>query len=160
MMAMGTPLRLTALVIALALAAPGQAQIAAIGPANPIVVRADTAAELVSNIRGAYGLAPVGIDRRLMDVAQRQADAMALADRMSHDVAGSFSTRIPRGYSVAAENIAAGSWSLEETMRLWQESPGHLQNMLISEITGIGIGYSYSPRSQRYYFALVLASPR
>lgn len=157
---MGNPLRLVAMVAALTLAVPGQAQVAAIGPADPIVVRADTAAELVSDIRRAYGLGAVAVDRRLMGVAQQQADAMALADRMSHSVAGSFSSRIPRGYGVAAENIAAGSWSLEETMRLWQESPGHLQNMLISEITDIGIGYAYSPRSQRYYFALVLATPR
>jgi uncharacterized protein YkwD len=114
----------------------------------------------VSDIRRIYGLGPVGIDQRLMAVAQQQADAMALADRMSHNVAGSFSSRVPRGYSVAAENIAAGSWSLEETMRLWQESPGHLQNMLISQITDIGIGYAYSPRSQRYYFALILGTPR
>ena len=148
------------LIMAVALAAPAQGQVAAIGPVTNLTVRSADAAALVSQIRLAYGLAPVGVDRRLMSLAQQQAEAMALADHMSHNVAGNFSSRMPRGYSVAAENIAAGSWSLEETMRLWEESPGHLRNMLLAQVTDIGIGYAYSARSQRYYFALILAAPR
>ena len=131
------------------------------GPANDALrVHPATVAALVSDIRRSYGLDTVGVDHRLMSLAQQQAEAMALADHMSYNVAGGLSARIPRAYSVAAENIAAGSWSLEQTMQLWVDSPGHLHNMLIAQVTDIGIGYAYSTRSQRYYFALILAAPR
>jgi uncharacterized protein YkwD len=153
-------LRAMTLLAAVTLALPANAQVAALGPtAGPIEFRATDAAAMVSMIRRSYGLGPVGVDRRLMNLAQQQADAMAQADLMSHSVAGSFAQRIPRSYAVAAENIAAGSWSLEQTMQLWEDSPGHLHNMLINQVTDIGIGYAYSPRSQRYYFALILAAP-
>lgn len=151
--------RSLALVAAFALALPAHSQIAALGPADATLrVQPATAAAMVSDIRRAYGLGAVGVDHRLMNLAQEQADAMAIADRMSHNVAGNFSARMPRAYSVAAENIAAGSWSLEQTMQLWTDSPGHLHNLLISQVTDIGIGYAYSARSQRYYFALILAA--
>jgi len=151
--------RSLALVAAFALSAPAHSQVAALGPADATLrVQPATAAAMVTDIRRAYGLGPVGVDNRLMNLAQQQADAMAAADYMSHNVAGNFSARMPRGYSVAAENIAAGSWSLEQTMQLWVDSPGHLHNLLISQVTDIGIGYAYSPRSQRYYFALILAA--
>lgn len=150
--------RSLALVAAFTLAIPAHSQVAALNPAPALSVQPATAAALVSDIRRAYGLGPVGVDHRLMNLAQQQADAMAAADYMSHNVAGNFSARMPRGYSVAAENIAAGSWSLEQTMQLWVDSPGHLHNLLINQVTDIGIGYAYSPRSQRYYFALILAA--
>lgn len=128
--------------------------------APALVISQTEVAAGVNAIRARYGLGPLTPDPTLHGVAQQQADAMAAADQMSHNVAGGFGNRMPGGYGVAAENIAAGTWTLEDTLRLWEESQGHLANMLIRNLSFVGFGYAYSPRSQRYYFALVLAAPR
>ncbi len=118
------------------------------------------AAAGVNAIRARYGLGALTPDPNLHGMAQAQADAMAAADQLSHNVAGAFGNRMPAGYGAAAENIAAGTWSLADTLRLWEESQAHLANMLIRDLSYVGFGYAYSPRSQRYYLALILAAPR
>jgi len=59
-------------------------------------VRVDPAgaATMLSAYRLSHGLGPVRLDPALNAMAQRQADAMVAANEMSHDAAGSFSSRL------------------------------------------------------------------
>ena len=62
--------------------------------------------------------------------------------------------------SYAAENVGAGYDSLESAIKRWQASPGHNKNLLIPEITEMGIAVAYAPESRyKTYWALVMAAP-
>ncbi len=50
----------------------------------------------------------------------------------------------------AAENIAAGSFSLESLMRSWMKSPGHRRNIL-GPYTQIGASVATSGRGPSYW---------
>jgi uncharacterized protein YkwD len=104
------------------------------------------------------------VNATLVAAAQAQADAMAREDTLSHSVAGDLTRRIGRvGYewSALAENIATGQRSLAEAMAGWTMSRAHLENMLIPQVTEIGIATAFNPNSQtRVYWALILGAPR
>ena len=121
------------------------------------------AASMISGYRRNNGLPAVAIDPALMRLAEEQARAMATRDKMDHDVAGSFSTRIRgSGYNakVAVENIGAGYHTLAEAFSGWRDSPGHRANMLKNGATQMGIAAIYTPNSKyKVFWALVLASP-
>jgi len=121
------------------------------------------ASSMLSRYRRSRGLPAVRIDSRLMTVARRQARAMATHDRLSHDVAGDFGTRLRNaGYlaAAAAENIAAGQRTLTEAFSGWVESPPHRANLLLDGATRIGIAAVPAPKSRyRVYWALVVAAP-
>src|SRR5207253_11008018 len=95
------------------------------------LARAEDMAEVVSRYRLEHGLSAVKTDPQLTAIAERQAPAMAASGLMDHDVAGSFSSRIHGvGTVMAAENIAAGTKSWDETLQIWEHSPGHNANLL------------------------------
>lgn len=92
------------------------------------------------------GLAPLAIDRNLMDSARAKSKDMSVNGYFSHtsptygspfDQMKSFGV----SYRSAAENIAYGQRSAEEVVRAWMNSPGHRQNILTDNFTHIGIGY-------------------
>lgn len=118
---------------------------------------------LLTALRAQNGHGPVRISPRLTAIATSQARAMAAADEMSHEVAGAFPKRMEAGgydAAIAAENIGAGYRSLAEAMRGWRDSPPHLANMLLPDVTEIGIA-SASGKASKYgiYWSLVLARP-
>jgi uncharacterized protein YkwD len=47
-------------------------------------------------------------------------------------------------YTAAGENIASGQTSAQSVMDTWMNSPGHAANILNSNFTEIGVGYSYN----------------
>lgn len=119
------------------------------------------AAAMVSQYRAAHGLGPVRSDPVLTRAAQQQAQAMAAAGVMSHDVGGSFSSRLAAsgiGVSSAAENVAAGQRSLREAMASWQASSGHSANLLLSGATRMGIARVDAPgKPYGVYWAMIIA---
>jgi uncharacterized protein YkwD len=122
------------------------------------------AAASITAFRGAQALGPVVSDPQLVKAAEAQARGMAAAGQMSHDVAGSFSSRIKaagiRAYA-AAENVAMGQASLAEALADWQKSAGHRKNLLLSAATRIGLAKAVGqgPRGAVQYWALILAGP-
>ena len=95
------------------------------------LVHAEDMAEMVSKYRQEHGLSAVKIDPELTKVAERQAKAMADSGIMDHSVAGSFASRISGVHTgMAAENIAAGTKTWTDTLRMWEHSPGHNANLL------------------------------
>jgi uncharacterized protein YkwD len=60
------------------------------------------------------------------------------------------------GYS--AENLVAGSKTVEHAIARWKASPGHNQNLLMPEARRIGLARAVSPGAgYEYYWAMVLA---
>lgn len=122
------------------------------------------AAALISDYRRGRGLPAVTIDPVLMTVAERQAKAMASADKLSHDIGGrGLTTRLKAaGFSglKAAENVGAGYHTLAEAFSGWRDSPSHNKNMLMAGATRLGIAAVRAPRSKySVYWAMVIAVP-
>ena len=101
--------------------------------------RAEDIVAMISQYRREHGLPPVKVDAKFTAIAERQAKAMAASGIMDHDVAGSFSSRVADAHTdSAAENIAAGTKTWTDTLRLWRNSPGHNANLLLADADLIG----------------------
>ena len=124
---------------------------------NASVSEARTAATIISKYRAANGLGPVSLDERLNQAAEHQARAVAATGILSH---GEFTSRMAqygiRGYR--AENLAAGSDSVEDVIARWKASPSHNQNMLLPQVSRVGLARVETPGSGwGRYWALVLS---
>lgn len=118
---------------------------------------ARSAAGLVSQYRTANGLSPVVADATLSRAAEVQARAIAQAGSLSH---GAFASRMASfGINgTSAENLVAGSRTVDQAITRWKASPGHNQNLLMPEARRIGIAYASSPgEGYEHYWVLVLA---
>lgn len=85
--------------------------------------------------RARRGLPALSVDPRLEAAASRHAADMASRRKMSHrgsDRSSPFQRMQAEGYQYrrAAENVAAGAFTLETLMNSWMNSPGHRRNIL------------------------------
>jgi uncharacterized protein YkwD len=140
------------------------------GPVNPraardlAAVRLDpqAAAASLNAYRGSKGLRPTRLDPTLTAMAQRQADAMIAGNTMSHDVAGSFPSRLAASgldATEAGENLGEGYYSLQDAMSGWRNSPEHDANLLMANATRLGIAIAKDPRTHYgVYWAMELAA--
>jgi hypothetical protein len=120
--------------------------------------QADDIVAMISQYRRAHGLPAVKSDAKLAAVAERQARAMAAAGIMDHDVAGSFASRIAGAAADSAgENIAEGTKTWADTLRLWQNSPGHNANLLLRDADVIGVAVAHNDATRyKTYWAMVI----
>jgi len=120
------------------------------------------AAAMLTAYRASHGLGPVRLDPALTAMAQRQADAMVARNEFSHDVAGSFASRVESSHldtPRAAENISGGYYSLESAFASWRESPEHNANLLMPQATRFGIAIAKDARTRmRVYWAMEVAA--
>jgi Cysteine-rich secretory protein family len=123
------------------------------------LAHAEDMAEMISQYRRAHGLSTVKTDPQLTAIAERQAKAMAASGIMDHSVAGSFSSRMSGARTgMAAENIAAGSSTWAETLRMWKTSPGHNANLLQSKADIVGVAVVRNEQTRyKTYWAMVIA---
>jgi len=158
MLRLTRPLAILLLGLALASCARQTAQY----PSRDVAVDAGTAAALVSQYRVSKGLRPVSVDPALTRLALDQARAVAAIGDLSHDVSGSFSSRLAAAQtrrSAAAENLSAGPDSVAEVITQWRGSPGHDRNLLLPEAERIGLARVDSPTSRyKRYWAMVIAA--
>jgi hypothetical protein len=121
--------------------------------------RAEDITALISQYRREHGLPAVKTDARLTAVAERQAKAMASSGIMDHDVAGSFASRISATNTAsAAENIAAGTKTWADTLRIWKASAGHNTNLLRPDADIIGVAVAHNENTRyKTYWAMVIA---
>jgi uncharacterized protein YkwD len=116
---------------------------------------AATAASLISAYRVSKGLSPVTVDPTLNKAAEHQARVVAAAGKLSH---GNFASRMDQygviGYS--AENLSAGSSSVDGAIGRWKASPGHNTNLLMPEARKIGLARADADNRYGRYWALVL----
>jgi hypothetical protein len=123
------------------------------------VAHAEDIVEMISKYRQQHGLSAVKVDPELTKVAERQAKAMADTGVMDHSVAGSFGSRISGIHTgMAAENIAAGSKTWADTLRMWENSPGHNANLLQSHADTIGVAVARNDQTRyKVFWAMVIA---
>jgi hypothetical protein len=121
--------------------------------------RAEDITAMISQYRREHGLPAVKTDARLTAVAVRQAQAMASSGIMDHDVAGSFASRIAAANTAsAAENIAAGTKTWSDTLRIWKASPGHNTNLLRPDADSLGVAVAHNDNTRyKVYWAMVIA---
>lgn len=119
------------------------------------------AGRIFNAYRASHGLGPVRLDPVLTAMAQRQADAMAKANALSHDAAGNFASRVHAAgldAARAAENLGGGYYSTQEAFAGWRASGGHDANLRMKEATRFGIALAKDPQTQyRAWWALVVA---
>ena len=128
-------------------------------------VRLDPAEALawLNAYRARSGLAPVRLDAQLAALAQAQADAMASADKVSHDVQGNFASRLAAAdlhAGEAGENVCAGYFSTAQAMEAWHRSSEHDVNLRLRSATRFGVALAKNPRSGwGVFWAMAIASP-
>ncbi|GAB4021241.1 CAP domain-containing protein [Spirosoma koreense] len=112
--------------------------------------------------------APLKYNEKLTAAAQKHADWMASALKLSHteparDSRDAAKRITQEGYvwSVVAENIAAGQPTARDVMDAWLNSPGHCQNLMNGAIKEVGIGYRYTSDGKYHaYWVTDFGSPR
>lgn len=134
----------------------------ALAPTIDIALDPATAAAAISRYRIANGLGAVSIDPSLTRAATYQAQAVAHAGYLSHEIGGTFPTRLAKagfGGRYAAENLGAGALNLDEALTRWKASPEHNKNMLMPQVQRIGIARVDAPTTRyKRYWALILSS--
>ena len=98
--------------------------------------------------RTGAGLAPLREISALTVVAQSCSLRQAAARAMFH--CDDYSTRIPAGWTRAAENVAYG-YRAEDVVAAWLDSPGHRANILEPGTTHIGIGIAFDGSGLPFY---------
>lgn len=93
--------------------------------------------DLVNQERAAVGLAPLTMDRELLDAAMQRAAECAVSYSHTRPDGTDCFTVSSKAY---AENIAAGQWSPMVVMGSWMQSPGHKANILTESRRSIGVG--------------------
>jgi uncharacterized protein YkwD len=118
------------------------------------------ARDMISLYRRNNGLAPVSIDPKLRQAAQAQADAMAQANSLDHNVRGDLRARLAAaglGSSSAVENVSAGYHTLAEAFSGWRQSAPHNRNLLERSAARMGIATAYAPGTKyKVFWALIM----
>ena len=138
-------------------------------PAPPpvrVVSIVDSIFALTNRERTRADLTPLRRNALLTRAAQRQAEQMAAAQKLAHELPGTryptMATRLKMvGYTAttAGENIAEGYTSGAALVAGWMMSPTHRANILSPKYTETGIGTARS-KSGRTYHAQLFARPR
>ncbi|WP_248964976.1 CAP domain-containing protein [Sphaerisporangium perillae] len=127
--------------------AGGQDQAAPPDDAPPAGRLEAAAVRLTNQERVQRGCAPLRVDPRLTQSARAHSRDMAAKDYFGHKSPSGLTPwdRMARaGYSnSAAENIARGYQSAEETVRGWMANSGHRRNILNCQIKTVGVGVAY-----------------
>ena len=135
-------------------------------PARQLATIVDTVFLLTNRERARASLTPLRRNSELARAAQLQAEQMAAAGKLGHEVPGSrYTTLASRlrlvGYQYRAvgENVAEGYTSGAALMAGWMTSAPHRANILSARFTETGVGMARS-KSGRTYHAQVFARPR
>jgi uncharacterized protein YkwD len=116
----------------------------------------------INQYRAAHGLSRVAPDAGLTAFARAQAGRMAAADTLSHDLGGSFTSRVKAAglddSPAIAENIAYGAGTERGVMEQWKASSGHRANMLMADAARFGIASARSAGAKpKTYWAMAIA---
>jgi uncharacterized protein YkwD len=121
-----------------------------------------TVLPLINKLRAAKHLPPLAADPAAIAAATDQANRMAKAGEMNHELGSEddFTSRMKRmGVRLqAAENIATGQDTAERAYEAWVHSPKHLKNML-GPYKGLGVAVSQNTASDnRPFWSMVLSN--
>jgi uncharacterized protein YkwD len=135
-------------------------------PSRSLATIVDTIFILTNRERVRADLTPLRRNAELARAAQLQAEQMAAAGKLTHEVAGSrYPTLTSRlrlvGYAWRSmgENVAEGYTSGAALMAGWMTSAPHRANILSAKYTETGVGMARS-KNGRTYHAQVFGRPR
>jgi len=119
--------------------------------------------ESVNQVRNARGALALKTNAKLDIAALAQAEYLSRAGQLSHlgpnaESLGARLRAVGYDYAETAENLAAGPTQAARVTVLWQNSPGHNQNMLHPGYSEAGIGIARAADGD--YWVLILARPR
>jgi uncharacterized protein YkwD len=134
--------------------------------ARSLATIVDSVFLLTNRERSRASLTPLQRRPELARAAQLQAEQMAAAGKLAHDLPGSrYPTLASRlkligyGYRSVGENVAEGYTSGAALMAGWMTSAPHRANILSARYTETGVGMARS-KTGRTYHAQVFARPR
>jgi len=165
---LATAALVAALFSEVALAQPVRVQAAPPGAAQCIATSSAenaAAAQATSRQRAAGNLPPVRANARLAKAAAQHACDMARRGVMAHQGSRTKgpSQRVKgEGYRprVTAENIAAGPFDLATVLATWNQSSGHLSNIMLPHVADFGIGKAVGSDGKTIFWAAVYAAPQ
>ena len=135
-------------------------------PTRSLSTIVDTVFLLTNRERSRASLTPLRRNADLARAAQLQAEQMAAAGKLAHEIPGSrYPTLASRmklvgyQYRSVGENVAEGYTSGAALMAGWMMSAPHRANILSARYTETGAGMARS-KSGRTYTAQVFARPR
>ena len=135
-------------------------------PVRSLTTIIDSVFLLTNRERVRASLTPLRRNADLARVAQLQAEQMAAAGKLAHDLPGArYPTLASRmkligyQYRSVGENVAEGFTSGAALMAGWMTSAPHRANLLSVRYTETGVGMARA-RSGRTYTAQVFARPR
>lgn len=135
-------------------------------PARSLVTIIDTVFLLTNRERARANVTPLRRNAELARAAQLQAEQMAAAGKLAHEVPGSrypsLTSRmklVGYQYRSVGENVAEGYTSGAALMAGWMTSAPHRANILSTRYTETGVGMARS-KSGRTYTAQVFGRPR
>ncbi|BCJ56543.1 hypothetical protein Asp14428_80180 [Actinoplanes sp. NBRC 14428] len=114
------------------------------------------ALRLVNEHRRRGGCDPLGVDRRLIEAANRHAADMARRGYFAHedprgDRAGERVRAAGYEWSRYGENIARGQDSVHEVVDGWMRSPEHRENIMDCRLHEVGLGLAFSADRTPYW---------
>lgn len=117
----------------------------------------------VNRHRAAAGLRPLRVDSRLRTAAMKYAKVMADYNDLNHGLRGTtpWGRAAAEGYpsSLVWENIAydfGTSVNAAATVNRWMNSAGHRANILVPNLTDVGVGISISTTHNKVFYCLKL----
>jgi uncharacterized protein YkwD len=133
-------------------------------PASTPVARA--VVDLTNAERTRAGIATLREEGRLAQAAQIQADQVARAGRLDHDLPGATFPRLQDrlsavgyGWQATGENLASGQADAAAVVADWMRSQPHRENILNAAFTELGVGHTIDAAGRAYYVQ-VFARPR
>lgn len=120
--------------------------------------------DLVNAARVSHELDVLSWDQRAAAAARKHSADMASRDYFAHqspEGTSPFDRMKAEGivYSIAAENLAAGNTSAIFAHHSLMNSPGHRTNILLEDVTHLGVGVSLGEGSYTTYFTQKFFAP-
>jgi uncharacterized protein YkwD len=135
-------------------------------PTRSIATIVDTLYILTNRERTRADLTPLRRSAELSRAAELQAEQMASAEKLAHEVPGArYPTLASRlklvgyAYRSSGENVAEGYTSGAALMASWMTSPPHRANILSAKYTETGVGMARS-KNGRVYSVQVFGRPK
>jgi len=106
--------------------------------------------ELHNKERKSKGYAPLVLDKKLCDYAQKHAEKMANANSMTHSSMSKLQ-EVNKDSGFVGENIAWGQEDEASVVEAWMWSPGHRWNILGSKYKRVGFGVKKDNDDKNYW---------
>ncbi len=120
---------------------------------------------MINQYRASKNLKRLSLNSKLSKAAKMHAKDLAKHDRISHfgfDGSDPWQRIKKTGYraALAAENVGTGQASMKEVFVGWKKSPGHNENLLLSDATQMGIALVKDAKTEyKTFWVLELGSP-